>query len=180
VREPEPWRNPRTAPYQPAVVRTVVESELRRFLRAWWPALLWAVLIFIMSTDPFSSEHTTSFFSPIIHWLAPSLTLRQIALVNHYIRKCAHFVEYFLFCLLLFRSIRGPRKGWRWSWGLTALLIAAGYSVLDEIHQIFVASRQASPYDSLLDTCGAVAAVVVLWLYFRSSKADAQRVGTSA
>jgi len=39
--------------------------------------------------------------------------------------------------------------------GLTALFCAAGYSALDEIHQAFVASRTASPYDSLLDSIGA-------------------------
>jgi len=39
--------------------------------------------------------------------------------------------------------------------------------VLDEIHQSFVASRGASPYDSLLDSIGAFAALVVLWMWFR-------------
>jgi VanZ family protein len=146
------------------------------FLRAWWPALFWAAIIFVMSTDRFSSEHTKWFFAPVIHWLVPSLTPRQIERVHHYVRKCAHFVEYFLFCLLLFRSVRGNAKGWRWSWGLKALFIAAGYSALDEVHQIFVASRQASPYDSLLDTCGAFAAVVVLWLWHRFSRPNAGRV----
>ena len=50
---------------------------------------------------------------------------------------------------------------------LSALLCAAGYSALDEIHQAFVASRTASAYDSLLDTTGAFAAMGVLWLWFR-------------
>jgi VanZ family protein len=49
-----------------------------------------------------------------------------------------------------------------------ALFIASGYSVLDEIHQAFVASRQASPYDSLIDSTGAFFAFSVLWLWFRS------------
>jgi len=76
-------------------------------------------------------------------------------------------MEYFIFCLLLYRGVRGDRKGWRWTWGLAALFCAAGYSVLDEIHQAFVASRTASAYDSLLDSIGAFAAFGVLWMWFR-------------
>jgi VanZ family protein len=72
-----------------------------------------------------------------------------------------------VFCLLLYRGVRGDRKGWRWTWGLAALFCAAGYSVLDEIHQAFLASRTASPYDSLLDSIGALAAFSVLWVWLR-------------
>jgi VanZ family protein len=48
-----------------------------------------------------------------------------------------------------------------------ALGCAAGYSILDEIHQAFVASRTASAYDSLLDSTGAFCAFGVLWMWFR-------------
>ncbi len=72
-----------------------------------------------------------------------------------------------MFCLLLYRGFRAERRGWRWTWGLAALFCAAGYSVLDEIHQAFVASRTASAYDSLLDSTGAFVAVAALWLWFR-------------
>jgi VanZ family protein len=120
-----------------------------------------------MSTDTFSSEHTGSVLRPILHWLVPSLTANQFEFIHHFIRKCAHFTEYFIFCLLLFRGVRGDRKGWRWTWGIAAFFCAAGYSVLDEIHQAFVASRTASAYDSLLDSIGAFAALVVLWMWFR-------------
>jgi VanZ family protein len=168
VSELEPWRNPRTAPYQSEIAKTVVESSLRAWLRAWWPALVWAVVIFMMSTDTFSSEHTAWVLEPVIRWIKPSLTTLQVEMIHHYIRKAAHFTEYFIFCLLLFRAVRGQHRGWRWMWGLTALFIAAAYSALDEVHQAFVASRTASPYDSLLDTTGAFAAMTVLWLWFRA------------
>jgi VanZ family protein len=74
--------------------------------------------------------------------------------------------------LLLYRGVRGARRGWRWSWGLTALFIAASYSILDEIHQAFVASRTASPYDSLLDSVGAFVAFAVLCIWFRFHTTD--------
>ena len=144
-----------------------IEPPALSWFRVWWPALAWAAFIFIMSTSPFSSEHTGWFFDPIIRWIAPWLTRRQVDLVHHYIRKSAHFTEYFVFCMLLFRSIRGTRRGWRWAWALEALLIAAGYAALDEVHQIFVPGRMASPYDSLLDTVGAFFALAVLYLWLR-------------
>jgi VanZ family protein len=137
------------------------------WLRAWLPAIFWAGVIFSMSTDTFSSEHTASVLEPILRWLIPSLTGEGFNTVHHFIRKSAHFTEYFIFCLLLYRGVRGGHKGWRWTWGVAALFCAAGYSVLDEIHQAFVASRTASAYDSLLDSVGALFAVIALWLWFR-------------
>jgi VanZ family protein len=120
-----------------------------------------------MSTDAFSSEHTASVIEPILRWFYHALTKHQFLVIHHFIRKSAHFSEYFIFCLLLYRGVRGSRSGWRWSWGLTALFIAAAYSALDEIHQAFVASRTASPYDSLLDSIGAFFAFGLLFLWFR-------------
>ncbi len=140
------------------------------WLRAWWPALLWAAVIFVMSTDTFSAEHTGSILEPVLRWLLPSLTAEQFDVIHHYIRKSAHFSEYFVFALFLYRGVRGAHTGWRWSWGLTALFIAAGYSALDEIHQAFVASRTASPYDSLLDSIGAFVAIAVLYLWFQTRR----------
>jgi VanZ family protein len=137
------------------------------WLRTWWPAFLWAAVIFIMSTDAFSAQHTASFIEPILRWFIPGLTHTQFYLIHHYTRKSAHFVEYFIFCLLLYRGIRGSRIGWRWSWGLAALFIASGYSALDEVHQAFIASRQASPYDSLIDSVGAFFAFATIWLWLR-------------
>ena len=156
--ELEPWRNPRTAPYQSEISKVVLESHFRTWLRAWWPALVWAAVIFVMSTDTFSSEHTAWALEPIIHWLRPSLTTPQIEIIHRFIRKTAHFTEYFIFCVLLFRAVRGAHEGWRWPWGLSALFIAGSYSILDEIHQAFITSRTASPYDSLLDSAGAFVA----------------------
>jgi VanZ family protein len=161
VSELQPYRNPRSAPHlQPRLVPA--------WLHAWWPALLWAGVIFSLSTDTFSAEHTATFIEHIVRWFVPSITADQFDIVHHYIRKMAHFIEYFLFCLLLYRGLRGAHTGWRWSWALYALFIAAGYAVLDEVHQAFVTSRMASPYDSLLDSIGAFAGTAVLYLWFRS------------
>jgi len=136
-------------------------------VRAWWPALLWAGLIFSLSTDTFSTHNTGTVLYPIVHWFWPSIAYDQFDAIHYFIRKSAHFSEYFIFCLLLFRGVRGRRSGWRWTWAVAALSIAAGYSALDEIHQAFVASRTASPWDSLLDSTGAFVASAAMWIWFR-------------
>jgi len=152
----------------PEVQPRLAQFLIPAWLRAWWPALLWAGVIFAMSTDSFSPEHTRSVLERILLWIDPSMTAAQFEIIHYFIRKTAHFSEYFVFCLLLYRGFRGARAGWRWAWGFAALFLAAAYSALDEIHQAFVASRHASPYDSIIDSTGALFAMLFLWLWFRS------------
>jgi VanZ family protein len=167
VPESQPWRNPLPAPQLAEIQARMRPPRAWNWLRAWWPAIVWACVIFSLSTDTFSSEHTASVLEPMLRWLIPSITDERFDLIHHVIRKSAHFSEYFVFCLFLYRGVRAGRKGWRWTWGVAALSLAAGYSILDEIHQAFVASRTASAYDSLLDSAGAFAAFAFLWLWFR-------------
>lgn len=164
----QPWRNPRPAPHLPdAQILAKQFPPLGDWLRSWWPALLWAGVIFTMSTDTFSADHTGKVIWPVLHLIYPTLTDAQFSVIHYFIRKSAHFTEYFVFAVLLYRGIRGQRPGWRWTWGLSALGLAAVYAALDEIHQAFIASRTASAYDSLLDSVGAVFAIAFLFLWFR-------------
>jgi VanZ family protein len=164
----EPWRNPRPVPpLEEMRARVPAKSIIPGWLHAWWPAIVWGVMIFFASTDSLSSAHTGSVLWPLFHWAMPSLTEDQFEVIHHILRKCAHFAEYFIFYLLLFRAIRGARRGWHWSWAFTAWFIAAAYSALDEIHQSFVASRTASPWDSMLDSAGALVALMVVFMVYR-------------
>jgi len=164
----EPWRNPRPAPSLREVHRRVPpQSMLSALFWAWWPALLWSTVIFFASTDTFSAAHTGAVLEVILRWLAPTLSPDRFDTIHFFIRKSAHFTEYFIFFFLLYRGIRGSRRGWHWSWAFAAWFIAAAYSALDEIHQSFVASRTASAWDSLLDSTGAIVALLVLFLIYR-------------
>jgi VanZ family protein len=137
------------------------------WLRAWWPAIAWACFIFVMSTDSFSAQHTGRIIEPILRWLIPSLTKAQFVLIHYIIRKIAHFTEYVMFSFFLYRGVRGRGHGWHWTWALAAFSIATGYAALDEIHQLFVTSRHASPYDAMIDATGSLLAVLAIWLWFR-------------
>jgi VanZ family protein len=167
VAQDQPWRNPRPAPNLAEIQSRLEPPRVWGWLRAWWPAMAWAGVIFSLSTDLFSAEKTGLILEPIFRRLLPTMTGELFETIHYAVRKSAHFTEYFVFCLLIYRGVRGGRGGWRWTWGIAALFCAAGYSILDEIHQAFVASRTASAYDSLLDSAGAFVAFGVLWLWFR-------------
>ena len=105
----------------------------------------------------------------------PHASAETLELMHVVIRKSAHLTEYFIFSIFLMRGLRGKDRGWKLRWAIWAVVIAAGYAALDEFHQSFVPSRTASPWDALLDTAGASAAQVVLWLRIRDAvKASGQ------
>jgi len=124
-------------------------------------------VIFSFSTNTFSSEHTEPVIVSILHTLLPHAPEPTLLTMHDFIRKCAHFANYFIFGLLLFRAIRMPERGWRWRWAVLAVMIAALYASSDEIHQIFVPSRGASIWDALLDTSAATVAQFVAWAVIR-------------
>jgi VanZ family protein len=131
-----------------------------KFLRDWGPALAWAALISYFSTDVFSWQNTSRLIIPILAWLFPHAKPESLVAAHFYIRKSAHFWEFFFLSLLVLRGIRAGRRGWRWAWALMALAVVAAYAGLDELHQAFVPSRTASIYDVLLDSSGAAVAQV--------------------
>jgi hypothetical protein len=118
VSEPQPWRNPRRAPDLSEIRAKTPAPGWLVWLWAWWPAIAWAGVIFSLSTDTFSAQHTGSILEPILRWFMPHLTDELFDTIHYGIRKSAHFTEYFVFCLLLYRGVRGGRQGWRWTWGL--------------------------------------------------------------
>lgn len=146
-----------------------------RWLKVWWPALAWAVLISTFSTGLFTADHTGRFIVPVLHWLFPQASRATLLKLHYLIRKCAHFIEYFILSLLILRGIRAGRRDARLGWALAAIAVVAGYAALDEFHQSFVPGRTAAVTDVLLDTTGGiaaqiVAALVILWGHVRHTQ----------
>lgn len=135
--------------------------------------VIWAGVIFAFSTDTFSGEHTQTVVINILQALLPHAPEHTLLTLHDFIRKCAHFGNYFVFGLLLFRAIRVPEKGWALRWAFLAVLIAALYASSDEIHQIFVPSRGASIWDALLDTSAATVAQWAAWMATRRESSSA-------
>jgi VanZ family protein len=146
-------------------------SRTSSFLKYWLPVVLWMAVIFCASSAAFSSEYTSKFLGPLIHWLFPGLSAEATAEIVFYLRKTGHVTEYAVLALLLWRARLKPKPGAVQPWnGLEArrvLLLTALYAATDELHQCFVPSREARIHDVMLDTAGAACALLLLWLVGR-------------
>jgi VanZ family protein len=99
-------------------------------LTTWAPAVLWAALIFALSSVPDLGTDLGS-------W-------------DTVLRKLAHLAEYAILGGLVYRAARSAP---------VAVLLSSAYAATDEIHQAFVAGRHGSPLDWLIDTAGIVLGV---------------------
>ena len=126
-------------------------------LRFWAPVALWAGIISGFSTGLFTGENTGSIIIPLLRWLLPHAHPATLAQLHMMIRKGAHFVEYLILSVLLFRALRRSSPRTRMSAAVTAIAIAGLYSIGDEFHQSFVPGRTAAASDCLLDVSGAAA-----------------------
>ena len=131
------------------------------WLKRWWPALAWAVVISGFSTGAFTAENTSRIIVPILHWIFPHAATATLFKIHFFVRKCAHFTEYFILSLLVLRGIRAGRPGTRFAWALLVVAIVACYASLDEFHQRFVPGRTPAVHDVLIDTSGGAAAQLV-------------------
>lgn len=96
--------------------------------------------------------------------LTQAQTSRVVAKAEHYVRKLAHFGEYFLLAV----SIALPF----YVYGLRGILlvlvagiICSGYAFFDEFHQLFVSGRSASYKDVLIDSCGALCGIIFVRIF---------------
>jgi VanZ family protein len=146
-----------------------------RLCKYWLPLILWMAVIFSASTKLGAPANTSYFFRPIMHWLFPGMSEELIEHIHHVVRKTAHFVEYAILGVLVWRAVRfDPAFG---SFSVKrqfrlALLCCMLYASTDEFHQSFVPTRQPAVLDVLLDTCGSGFGLLVIW-GLRRRRADA-------
>ena len=110
----------------------------RGFLTLWLPVLVWAGLIFALSS---------------LSDLGTGLGGWDLAL-----RKVAHAAEFAVLGALLVRAL-----GSVWP----ALALGVLYAISDEVHQAFVPGRHASPLDVAIDAVGVGIGVLLWWRFTR-------------
>jgi VanZ family protein len=153
----------------------------KQTLKAWIAALLWLGLIAAESTNFASAENTTRILYPILHFLTGVDPFRFL-LWHFYIRKSGHFAGYFGLSFLLFRAWRATfplASASRWSiqWARISFFMTALVACLDEWHQTYLPSRTGNLRDVLLDSSGALAAQIVIFLLLhRLRSATRQKV----
>jgi len=139
----------------------------------WLPLIVGMALISIFSTDNFSSENTGSVIEPILKFImGKRFTVEAFDLVHYFIRKAAHLTEYAILGTFFFRAINPGLSGWRGKVALMTFLLSAVYAAFDEFHQSFTVSRGASPVDVMIDSTGALMALIVIWLYNKMYEHD--------
>jgi VanZ family protein len=110
---------------------------LKRPLTVWLPVLVWAAVIFTLSSIPSLSTGLGS-------W-------------DTILRKGAHLAEYAVLGGLLYRALGREAL---------ALAVGIAYAATDELHQYFVRGRHASPVDVAIDAVG-IAVGMLVWLRLR-------------
>ena len=118
-----------------------------------------------MSTGSFSSDQTSRFIVPLVHFLFPSLLPHDVDLIHGLIRKTGHVAEYFVLGILSFRAFRGgSSKIWHLRWTVFVMILVVLFAVTDEIHQSLVASRTASVVDVGIDLVGGILSQIMMRL----------------
>jgi VanZ family protein len=141
-----------------------VRPPSRHRLSRYGPLVLWALLIFVASTNLFSASNTSRLVTPLLQWLFPHISRATVDFIHGVvIRKGAHLTEYALFALLAARAFRTSSHDLVWRhWFLASVLLVVAYSLGDEFHQSFVPSRTASVYDSTIDSFGGLLALTLV------------------
>jgi len=115
---------------------------LRRFIKFWFPAVIYAILIFWFS----------SMEKPLGIEFGSGIT-----------DKLLHVLEYAVFGILLMRALYCSDSSMSWRITiLIAFMIGAFYGFTDELHQSVVPGRYATAADFVADIIGVLAGI---WLY---------------
>ena len=121
----------------------------------WFLSLIFTGLIFYNSSLPASASDEMSYFfvklvAEINAFLDKPVSLQMM---NHIIRKTAHFLEYFIQALLLCKAFRVTRIESKASHGYI-LLFSLMTAMFDEYIQLFSPGRSSQVTDIMLDFSG--------------------------
>jgi VanZ family protein len=141
---------------------------LRFYLSAWVPVLIGIGVIMLESTVWFGADHTSGPLRKIFEALFGHISDARWEIIHHSIRKSGHFLGYGLLGLAWLRAwwMTLPRSHYL-SDALLALLGTALIASCDEWHQTYLPNRTGTPWDVLLDCCGAIALELLAYLVVR-------------
>lgn len=127
---------------------------------------IWMLVIFVLSTDYFSSARTAPFVLQFALDAFPALSGMDPRLIEVLTRKLAHWTEYFVLAVLCMGTLTGPsiertsRRQITW-----AVILGLFCAVVDESYQLFVPSRTASARDVLINAIGFVCGTLSFYTF---------------
>lgn len=127
--------------------------------RQWiWTAVLILYVGFIFSNSLTPGEESSAqsgLALEIARRLLAAVGLGHVGITEHFIRKLAHFGEYFVLGVLIQQVVRGfvpERSRWIPLWLLTGILVP----LCDETCQLFTEGRSGQISDVWLDISGVI------------------------
>jgi len=110
-----------------AIEKIKIQKMARKFLK-YTPVVLWMILIFWISS-------------------IPDLPSNKVYILDFFVKKSAHFLEYTVLFLLWYRAIGNKNP-------FQAIVFSLVYAFTDEIHQLFVPGRTGRLQDVGIDFSG--------------------------
>lgn len=157
------------------------KRHFRRFFHALviflWIALMLLICWFSDQPDTVSSQQSMQIGKLICSILVngydalSEVTQNQyVEMIDHFVRKTAHFCEYAVLGILTLESFRvmkiGKLQGFAWLWCIF-------YAATDEYHQLFIPGRYGMVKDVVLDSLGALTGILLcIWVRERLLKYD--------
>lgn len=123
------------------------------------PSFILMIIIFMFSQQ--TGNESSGLSSQIVLWIQTYLHIPIIELI---VRKAAHMSEYAVLTLTFiygFYKNQYPLK----KIIVYSLICAFLYACTDEFHQLFIGGRAGQFTDVLIDTCGALIAIVIYYFY---------------
>ncbi len=122
--------------------------------------------------EGFNRKRTLFYHLPAVGYAALIFALSSMTLDIEELRpvltfdKLLHLAEYYILGYLLMRAFATSGVPWlAASPVVAAILVGSAYGLSDEIHQVFVPGRDASPVDFLFDAAGvSLAAFTYPWV----------------
>lgn len=132
----------------------------KRLVIGWIALLFWVGLIFYMSNQPGDvSSKQSGLVLKLFQVLGIDLNKELGELATFIVRKTAHFTEYFILYLLTINVMKyyfNIKNAILYS-----LIFSILYACTDEIHQYFIPGRAMAFKDILIDSSGALTAMII-------------------
>jgi len=146
---------------------TIKKERLYKLIK-FIPMILIMIIIFAFSCKQGdeSSEQSGRLLQAIVKVVesisSSALSAEVLGFLHLFIRKAAHFTEYAVLGIsILYATYSFYKK--KWLSVPLSLLLSAVYASTDEIHQYFVPGRYGTPSDVLIDSCGALTGIIVIY-----------------
>jgi VanZ family protein len=142
--------------------------SLKFWISAWLPVVLGVIAVAMESTEIMGANHTSSPFRWLYQAIFGFVSDDRWEILHHLIRKTGHFIGYGTIGLTWLRAWWMTLTRSRFLHdSLLALLGTAMVASADEWHQTFLPNRTGSPWDVLLDCCGAIAMELAVYIFLR-------------